>query len=386
MRNVLLCASKEFLGASRLPRLFAAAGCSVAVLSRDWLSMNSSRYVGQRIRTAWSPEDVRHGLEEHIAKFLDKYDLIVLTDEPLMRTFLDRPASPELASRLPLVADSTRLEQMLSKAKSSEKMRAAGIPVPDFRVVRGRNETIRKEWREPFVVKMDESFNGLGVRIVKSAEEQSALDEVLEARPIVLQRYVAGPVGTTSVLYEHGVPKCWFSCLVRRTWPSAVSASTALQPFWRSEIESILTRLGEITGFHGLCGVDWVVDARRGSLYVLEMNARPTPGLHVSPIAGVCFSRAIAEMLNGNASVQRPADTPGGLYRLFPQNLFPAIADRNFSEFLRTWQDAPWTDPMLLLHQFRFVAMRQLPPQWQAELGHAARRVKAAFSARSPHP
>jgi carbamoyl-phosphate synthase large subunit len=206
----------------------------------------------------------------------------------------------------------------------------------------------------------------------------------LEARPIILQRYIAGQLGATSVLYEHGVPKCWFSCLVRRTWPTAVSASTVLQPIWRSEIESILTRLGAITGFHGLCGVDWVIDAQQGSLYVLEMNPRPTPGLHLAVSAGVSFSRAIAEMLSGNASVQRPTDTSGALVRLFPQNLLPAIAERDLPGFLRTWKDAPWTDPMLLLHQLRTVATRQLPSQWRSELGHAARRARAAFSASQP--
>jgi glutathione synthase/RimK-type ligase-like ATP-grasp enzyme len=359
MRNVLLCASQDCMSSSRLPRLFAEAGCRVTVLSRDGLALNASRYVTRRIRTGPSPEQVRQGLEAHIASAPDAYDWIVLTDEAVMRAFLEPPASPELASRLPLVADASRLAQLLSKAELSEQMRAAGIPVPAFRVVRGWNEPIRQEYREPFVVKIDASHRGFGVRIVKSAREQLAQDAVLQMRPIVLQRYIAGPIGATSVLFEHGVPKCWFSYLLRR---NGAGDASVMRPFWRPEIESILATLGEMTGFHGLCGVDWVIDGKRGTLFVLEMNPRPTSGLHASGIAGVSFSRAIAEMLDGGASAQRPTES-SCVYRLFPESLAPALAERDLQGFLRSWKDAPWGDPLLLLQQLRFLAFRRRPAE-----------------------
>jgi hypothetical protein len=189
---------------------------------------------------------------------------------------------------------------------------------------------------------------------------------------MMFQEFVPGPVGATSVLFVRGKPACWFSYFLRRNWPTPYAAASAIELWWDPQIEPLLTDIGQMTQFDGLCGIDWVLD-EKGSLFLLEMNPRPTPGIYASAIAGVSFSDAIADWLAGKQAVRRPLQQSGRLYRMFPQNLFRAIDDREPGEFFRTFADAPWSDPNLMLAHMRRVFTHNLPPSWRTKLRYLFR-------------
>jgi hypothetical protein len=373
-RNVLLAVSIDSVGVARLPQVLAAAGCRVTVVSGPGLAVTASRHVAKHITTGRSPADVRQGMEQHVERFPDLYSSGLIADEPLLRTFLSSPAVPALARLAPLTGNPLQLARILSKVSFTIDMESAGIAVPRFRVI-SENDRLRGSWRHATsVMKTEDSLSGSGVRVIHNEEELDAANTELISRPLLAQEYEAGRVGATAVLFDNGEPRCWFSYFLSRNWPHAYAAASALEMFWHPEIESILAKLGRLTNFHGLCGIDWVLHEETGTPLILEMNPRPTPGIYASGMAGVDFSQAIALWLSGDRIVQRPVENAAGLYRMFPQNLYRAIDDHDLVEFCRTWRDAPLTDPALLLSQLRRVATHYLPGHWRRALKRQFRR------------
>jgi hypothetical protein len=370
--KVLIALSIDALGAARFPQVMAAAGCEVTVVCGRGLAITSSRFVKEHIRTGRSPREVRAGLESHVAQYPDRYSWVIIADEPLLRAFLDSPAIAPLAKLAPLTGDPERLAHFLSKVSFSQDAQGAGIPVPRFRVLAEPDDRPRGTWRgTPTVAKAEESLSGSGVRIIQSAEELADVNATMTARPMLFQEYKSGQVGATAALFVHGKPKCWFSYLLRRNWPNPLAAASALEMYWHPEIEPTLIRLGEMTQFHGFCGLDWVLDESTGTPFILEMNPRPTPGLYVSQLAGVNFSAAVADWLEGGNTIQRPLETASAMHRMFPQNLFRSIDDNDAVEFIRTFADAPWTDPKLFLSHMRRVLTHYLPQSWRHSLKRA---------------
>jgi len=373
MKEILIAISIDSVGAARLPQLFAAAGCRVTVVSGAGLAITASKYVQDHIVTERPTESVRAGLEEHLSYFPARYEQVIIADEPLLRTFTVRPATPLLARLAPVTADAEKLAMMLSKVTFSQTALAAGLPTPEFRVLPAAGDLQRELWGgKPFVIKTEESLSGSGVHVIRSAGDLEQAKALLQSVPLLIQQYIPGRVGATAVYFQNGEPKCWFSYYLCRNWPNANSASSAIQVVWRKDIHPILQKLGDMTGYTGLCGLDWVLDPATGKALVLEINPRPTPGLHASHLAQVCFAEAISQSLDGKALFQPAAKCSSRMYRLFPQNLFRSIDDRDLREFLRTWQDAPWRDPKLLLSQLRRTITHYLP----ISLRH---RIKVSF-------
>lgn len=363
MSRLILGLSIDALGASRLPELMAAAGCEITLVCGRGLAISSSGDVSHRILTERSATAVRDAIERTVASDPQGYDRVILADEPLLRAFVDRPPSPALARITPQVASIPRLERQLSKISFSIDAADAGIPVPDYRVLENPAELATEKWDgKPFVVKRDHGFSGGGVFVIRSKAELEEAKAGIGSGRLLLQEFVAGRVGATAILMDHGRPSAWYSYYLCRNWPNGISPASALEPCWQPGMEAILVKLGKMTGFDGLCGIDWVFDESSGRLLVLELNPRPTPGMNASRLVGVSFPSALAHWLKGELFRQAPTQAGTPMYRLFPQNLFRSIADRDIVEFFRTWKDAPFRSPMLLFALLRRVLTHHLPP------------------------
>jgi len=71
IHNVLLGISIDSIGVARLPKVLAAAGCDVTIISGRGLAVTASRHAGRHIATGQSPSEVREGIEQHVEKFPD---------------------------------------------------------------------------------------------------------------------------------------------------------------------------------------------------------------------------------------------------------------------------------------------------------------------------
>lgn len=344
-----------------MPAVFALAGLEVTVIGPRGLAITASRHVREHIATGGSPASVREAMEAHVAENPEGYARVVVVDEPLLREFVECPASPRLAALSSFLSDASRLRRMLSKIDFMQDAVHHGVPVPAFQVVSSPEELKdRNPFDQPFVVKSEFSMSGSGVHIIRNDSDlERALPKL--AGPLLIQEYLAGPVGSTAVLFRNGRPACWFSYYLRRNWPHVVAASSAIEICSLPEIENILRKVGSTRQLHGLCGIDWIVDANTGKPLVLELNPRPVPGLLAAGRAGVSFPEAIADLLEDGTAVQSPASVSPPLYRLFPQHLLWAIDERRPWEFVRTFANAPWRDPKLLVCTLRRVVTHYWP-------------------------
>ncbi len=373
--SVLIATSLDAPGLARLPEMFAKGAVEVTVATGDGFAISSSRFVSHRIRTGRSPEEVRQGLEDHLGLLPTRYDRVVIADEPLIRTFLDRPAAPALAVLAPMLADSARLARTMSKISFTIDAGHIGIPVPAFKVLAGLDDLNESCWpTRPFVAKGEESMSGSGVRVIHTAADLQQAKMSLGAGPILVQEFVPGRVGATSALFSKGKPLCWCSFYLRDNWPNALAAASTLEFCWRPQAEIMLNQLGSLTGFDGLCGVDWVIDPKTNNMLVLEMNMRPTPGLHLAHRVGVSFSSALSSWVRGEDRTQKPVEKPSQSCRMFPQHLFRAIDHRDPLGFLLTFQSAPWQDPALLVAQTRRVLTHYAPKSLRASMRSAMGR------------
>lgn len=373
--SILLATSIDALGLARLPSVFAKGGIAVTVACGAGLAITKSRFVANHVRTGRAPQQVREGLEEHISRFPDLYDRVVIADEPVIRAFLGSPATPALSALAPLLADPEHLTWSLSKVSFTAGAEKAGIPIPAFRVLDGREDLSESSWATlPFVAKGEESMSGSGVRLIHTRAEVEDARISMSSGPIIVQDYVRGQVGATAVLFGKGKPLCWFSYFLRDNWPNPLASASTLELCWHPQVEPVVNQLGALTGFDGLCGIDWILDPRTNNLLVLEMNMRPTPGIYLAHHAGVSFSSALADWMQHGELIQKPMEKPQHSCRLFPQHLHWAIDRRDPLGFLRTFEGAPWQDPQLLLAQTRRVLTHYAPMSLRNGLRSAATR------------
>lgn len=125
--------------------------------------------------------------------------------------------------------------------------------------------------------------------------------------------------------------------------------------FHSPELRDISERLASGLGMSGLFATECIVDERTGDAYLIEINRRLTPGMHVGSRIGVDLAAALYSALTGTPSSSRSDLSPGeeGIGVHFPQEW---LRDPE-SRYLREYPvDVPWDDPDLLE---AMMAMRQ---------------------------
>jgi hypothetical protein len=220
---------------------------------------------------------------------------------------------------------------------------------------------------------------GSGVRKVWGHEDLAPQFEAIsQGEPVMAQQCALGRRGQTEVLFDWGRPLCWESSYTLQSWPTELAASCVRELMDHPTIEPLLQGIGELTGFHGLGGVDWVQD-ESGAVSLIEFNARPTPGCHSMEM----FSEAVRNSLGGTPVVLRPA--PEALHRkihMFPQSVYQAIDERNPMVLLRACSNLPFNDPALMLALLKQVIGHYVPArtrQWIKGWSGAAEAVTTLF-------
>jgi predicted ATP-grasp superfamily ATP-dependent carboligase len=308
-----------------------------------------------------------------------------LADDPLFWAAARQPELAWMTAWFPVSLLGDALQRLASKLDFLAAAEAQGLPVPRFQVCQTPTEahSAAPGFGYPLALKTPYGFSGSAFRFVRDPDDLLRQASEFEAgQAFLVQEFVDGEVGATPVLFDHGRPMCWFSYLLLDSWPNRFAAASALTVVDHPDVESLLEGVGALTGFHGLGAIDWVRDPRTGRLLLLEFNPRPTPALYLAPLAGVDFSVALKAWLAGTATTQKPqpqlARSQPRL--MFPKHLYFAFEHGNLSNFLATWRDAPWDDPLLLLAHVRRVITHFLPAEWRRR----GKALKAYLSRRRP--
>jgi len=358
LAEVLIVNSQNWQGLSRLPRTLHRAGCRVGVLGIPRGAILRSRFVAEHFETPANTPAVIEGLRGHLEKHAQRYHWVIFGDEPALFEAVKRGEEAWLKPWLPVAPNSPALAMIASKASFADGCVAHGIPTPASRLCATLDEaqSAARDIGYPIMLKKPQGFSGLGVHKANTPDQIAEGFAAWTERPLLVQKFQPGKVGACEILFDHGTPVCWFASYLAKT-AGAYGPSSVRAIMTHPQLETLLTGIGQMTNYHGLCGIDWIHDNQDDGLYLLEFNARPTTCYHLGRFAGVDFAKSIAAFLAGQQLVQRPqvGPHPPKIY-LFPQHINQCFDEGDLHELVY-WlpfvgaHDIPWDEPRILTRQ-----------------------------------
>jgi glutathione synthase/RimK-type ligase-like ATP-grasp enzyme len=362
LSRVLIISHANWEGLSRLPRLLKSAGCEVSLIapSRNFIAHSSCIH-----HYYPAPENLDACLvflQEHLALHAAEYQWIIVGDDPLLYGLGKLRAHAWARKIMPCTDDDRCIDFIVSKIGFIQTCAQAGLRVPYFQICSSHQDlqqaATRLGW--PLVIKQSEGFGGNAVAIVPDA---AALAHVPIEQKVIAQAFVPGRVGSAAALFRHGKLLCYFSYFRSRTW-GALGVSTAIQIHALPELAGILRQLGNCSGFHGLCGIDFIEHQDTKQLYLLEQNFRPTLTLPLGKRAGVDFCQAISDFLKQEQADFSPLQQSrhGAIVPLFPGDILRALDAKDWKGLLKWlcyphwWSEMGWQDARLLTYNFRYIA------------------------------
>lgn len=368
--RVLIVSYAYWEGLSRLPALLHKAGCEVSVLGVPRNFPSRSIYVK---RSYSSPNDVHAvvaDLKVHVESQPGRYDWIIIGDDPLLYALAERLDESWAQQCFPCRDQDSAM--VVSKARFLAACSSAGILIPEYRICENADDlqAAADALGYPLVLKETQGFAGLAVRIVQNREQLQAIEP---SQALIAQRFIQGSLASAAALFRHGKPLAWFSYYRERTWgPLGPSAAVRFQVF--PELAGMLQKLGQLSGFHGLCGIDFIQEHGSGRLYLLEQNFRPTLTVHLGQRIGVDFRKTIPAMMDIEAlSHLQPQSQNPDLHQvvaLFPQDAMRAIDEGHPADLFK-WLVYPNRWPELRINE---------PRIFIKNLSSLARKLKRARS------
>jgi predicted ATP-grasp superfamily ATP-dependent carboligase len=207
-------------------------------------------------------------------------------------------------------------------------------------------------------VKTSLGFGGNGViRVNNPRELHTAFEKFRHRTPLVVQEFVAGRIGTTQMVLDHGKVLYWMPTFVTKCCPEPYGPSCVrvfLDETDLAQMKPIVENVAKMTNFRGMCGIDWI-QRKDGSFAVLELNPRPTPAMELGRFAGVDCGEAVQALLTGKNVRLTPEPVTGRkkTVYLFPQHVQRCLCYHKYRD-LRFWlpfaatHDIPWCEPKLM--------------------------------------
>lgn len=381
-REVILIALEDRFSLARIPSLLYHAGCRVIVLGDPNTPVCSSRFVDKVIPCPIDPRSAARALSTLMWQYGRDLPWVVFGDELALQAGIlcrDQKWLPKIFPVDPF----THADMIFRKAAFMESAAAAGIPIPPMRVCRTLAEAKKAadELNFPLFFKRDVDCAGAGVVLVTNhANVSPTFQKLSDTGPVVIQEMVHGAVGKTNALYSHGRLMCHTSAHAVRTWPGKFGPSCVRKYFCDERLQKIAADIGKLTGFHGLCGFDWIQNEKTGEFVVIEFNGRTIATYHLGKYVNVDYERAIADFLRGEVTVQHPSLAPGEapIVHMFPQEIRRCVTEYDLVG-LAKWTsgalttDMPWNDAGLILFfytDFIRLGYKRLRRFWRRKYKH----------------
>jgi hypothetical protein len=381
--NLLVLTWLHWPSAARISAALSAAGARVDVLCSDFHPIRSVAGLGRlhRYDMLAPARSLARAIERS-----DPQHIIVTDDIALAHVQALRSCGGQLSSLIESsLGPAQSYDIVASRDRFAAAARRAGLAIPACAPVSGEGEL--RAWLDahgaPAFLKIDGTFGGEGVRLVRQAGEAAAVFRDLgrvpsfadacdqAARLRVFSKASAWLRRTAPALSVHeaiaGQPANCCAFAWRGVVEHVVSVVTleTLRPFGVAtvvravenprmrEAAATIARALDLTGFFGL---DFILDAD-GRAWVLELNARPTPISHLALGPGRDLVAALLSALAGQRRTERPvAFAPDA-----PIALFPHLLDRSERE-PHEQDDVPLDQPALVralrLRRRSFAAMR----------------------------
>ena len=171
----------------------------------------------------------------------------------------------------------------------------------------------------PAIIKPRVSSGRRGVRICNSPEELLRSYDTLvpEFGRVVVQEFIpfGGELGVYTLLNERSEPRAVTVQKRLRSYPVSGGASTlreTVKDETSREAATIALRLLKAMGWSGVAMVEFRIDARDGSLKLMEVNPRFWGALHLSILSGVDFPYLLYRMIM-DGDIEPAADYQEGV-------------------------------------------------------------------------
>lgn len=364
--DVLVVNFSRWLGVARLPYILARAGCAVHVFARPDAYIVHSRYCHRLIP---APSDLP-GFMAELKRFVtaegSRFKWIIVADDAVLLELSRRLHEPWVPACLPVQPNAENLDLLLDKTAFPNLVARHNLPAPIARTVTGPQEALAAAelFGYPLITKSVNGFGGSHVAHIANADALRS-DAVRRSRPFVVQQFAPGQMCSSTALFQHGELRFWAAYERTKTYPGPYGPSATIHFIDLPEMGAILQKLGRLTRFHGLCGIDFIHQSETGSITLLEQNGRPTPQavLYLGERRGA-IEKAIRAMLDGDESTPAsipPAVRTQGSLSMFPQDVCRSIAERDFDGLLRwfvtpgRWREMPWQDPALMIRHIGLI-------------------------------
>ncbi len=377
--SILLTATLRWPIAARLAIAFANMGCRVEAVCPRQHPVTKTRAIGQIYPyTALKPlTSLRAAIKSAVP------DLIIPCDDNaaahLHQLYVHAgEAGPSANALRVLIARSLGTPEACALATARGQLMALaaeeGVRVPESTVVAAPSEL--DAWLTqhgfPAVIKIDCTWGGQGVSIVRNhAEAQRVfgrmvsrpaivnamarmllerdtsffLNSLKEARrTITLQDFIPGTPANRAVACWQGQVLAGISVEAIRT-QHPTGPATVVRVIENPEMSEAVNRLVRRLGISGLWGIDFILEASTGAAFLIEVNPRATPICHLPLGAGRNLPAALYTQLAGTLPLVAPATIDHGVIAMFPGEWHRNPA----SPYLRSdYHDIPWDEPGLI--------------------------------------
>jgi hypothetical protein len=378
-KTLIIALNESWTGISRLPEGLKRAGFSTYALCPQKSYLAKTRFLDGGFfypTYTYSRSNLIY-LWIIAAYFKFKPDIIIPGDEDSILA-LHRLAN--FSENLPVLNKLSKLirasltpkefdELILSKSDFQAKCSQLGLRTPKNTVVSdlsGALEVARASGF-PLVVKYDSGYGGSGVFICSNEDEmkkhfsefsKTSLIALLKAKlkdlffvsifsgdkKISIQQYIEGTVGQSPFCAKDGVVFAANPMIRLQTFPGKTGPASVSAGFQNADIESYVLAVARALSYSGFGSVEYMIDAKSGLLYIIELNPRPTPTCHLNSSV---VANDLGEMFYKGLNLEALNPVP---FRPFTVAMFPGEKRRDpLSPYLiSAYHDIPLDDPNLL--------------------------------------
>jgi hypothetical protein len=261
-----------------------------------------------------------------------------------------------------------------SRSALLQEARDQNIRIPD-KCARTCADDLRR-WSAtqplPWVIKVDRSWGGLGVRIVHSLQDAEdcirRMNQPL-GMPAMLKRTLINrdsfwfeswrrwvKPGITVQSYIEGYPAnccvfCWKGKVLAGIAVNVIAAQGVTGPATIVRIVDSEQMLGaartlaaslQLSGFHGF---DFMIDSRTREAYLVELNPRCTMPCHLRLSGGRDLIGALCSEISGSDAIQWTNTPDPEVVAYFPQAW---LSDPKCEALNAGYHDVPWDEPELV--------------------------------------
>jgi hypothetical protein len=404
--RALVLAVLGWPSATRLSIALAAAGFSVAALA----PLNHWIHRLRRLDASFSFRPYASGTSSAVRAIRAwQPDVLVPCDDPglfcVLEMHAQAKAAPEgnddiTALLRASLGDDNAAKIAAKKSAFIPFAAALGLDVPPTVRVRSLHDLQARLARVQFpqVLKVDSTWGGNGVRVVRNQDEAERAYAILtslgqawssrlagafslgpradwrraEAPTMTLQDYVPGVPANRAVACWHGEVLAGLSVQAVETYGlTGTGPATVVRVIEHKQMEDAATRLVRELRLSGFYGFDFVIEDGTGRAVLLEMNSRATPTCYLAPNPTADLCGALFSQLAGTRQRAVAGYEGHDVIALFPQELWRDPKSRHLRA---AFHDVPWEEP-----DFISAHARPPSPHWVRSLQSSAKRLLGLY-------